>query len=336
MRLVQQVGGGVRKHRDARSAQCTLVGRKALAPAQQNAEVIVPAGPRAVLAAHGEALPDHLGNAAGNDGGVAVHVCAVDDVDLAHALIGRVLIAAHHKPLAVAVIDAAQPPGEEGLKQIVDARNDAGRTAEVRVQRQRGRQRRGLRVGLPALLLVHKDAGVGQSEAVDALLDVADKEQIVGLGPCQRKINRVLQCICVLVLVHQHGGVPCADRGAERCALVGLGQQQVQRQVLIIRVVQHLFGALGRKAAVGKCLGRPHQRGHQRRSAAAVCGELLRRAEQHVLLQARHLVLGTVPQLGRGGRTLVGILAALDAARAPPAGQDGVQRGQALVPVAFL
>ena len=54
--------------------------------------------------------------------------------------------------------------------------------------------------------------GSARSEAVDALLDVADKEQIVGLGPCQRKVDRVLQSVCVLVLVHQHGGVAGADR----------------------------------------------------------------------------------------------------------------------------
>ena len=334
MRFVQQIGGRVRKHRDARRAQCALVGGKALAAAKQDTKIIVFAGAHAILAAHGKAGLDHFGNAPGNGRRVAVHIRAVDDVDLAHTAVAAVL-AAHNKALAVAVLHAAQPLREEGLKQVVDALDDAGRTAEVCIQRQRGGLGHGLRIGLPLLLFAHKNTGIRQTEAVDALLDIADKEQVVGLGPGQRKVDGVLQSVCVLVLVHQYGGVAGADRAAERRALVVLGQQKIQRQVLIIGVVQYFFSALGRKAVVGEGLRRPHQRGHQGRGAAAVGSKLISCAEQRVLAQALHLLFGAVTQFGCRACGLVGVLAALDRPGPPPARKDRVQRGQALVPVAF-
>ena len=108
VRLVQEGCRGIRKHRDARRAQRPLIGGKALAAAQQNTEIIVPAGTHALLAAHSEAALHHFRNAAGDVLCLGLGVGTVHHVNLTHSLIGGVLVAAHHKALAVPIIDAAQ------------------------------------------------------------------------------------------------------------------------------------------------------------------------------------------------------------------------------------
>ena len=188
-------------------------------------------------------------------------------------------------------------------------------------------------MGLPLLLLAHKNAGVSQPEAVDALLDVADEEQVVPLRVRQREVDRVLQSVRVLIFVDQHSGVTPADCTAKRRAHVVFVDEQVEGQVFVIGVIQHLFGAFGRKATVGKVLRHPHQRSDQRRSAVAVGVKFRAGAKQRVLPQAFQLAFCAFSQLGRRRGGLVGILAALDAPGAAPACQRRVQRGKALVPV---
>ena len=336
MRLIKQIGGGIRKDRNARRAQRALIIGKALAAAQQDTEVFIPAGAHPLLAADGEAGFDHLGNAPGNDSGISCGIGPVNDIDLAQALIGGAFIPAHDKPLAVPIGYAAQSLREKHLKQIVDPLDHAGCAAEVRIQRQRGRAWGRLRVGLPLLLLAHKDTGVCQTEPVDALLDVAHEEKVVRFGAGQRKVDSVLQGVRVLILVHQHRRVAAADRAAQRCALVALIDEQIERQMLIIRVVQYLFSTFCGKAVVGKGLRYPHKSCHQRRSAAAVSGKFLSRAEQCVPAQAFKLLFCAVAQLGRSGSGLVCVLAALDAARRTPARQNQLKRRQAFVPIALL
>ena len=186
------------------------------------------------------------------------------------------------------------------------------------------------------LLLVHKHLRVGLAEAVDALLDVADEEEVVPLRSGQRKINGVLQGVGVLVLVYQNGGVAVADGAAQRRAPVVGCQQQVERQMFKIRVVQQFFFALGGKAGIGKLLRHPHQRGYQRRGAAAVGGIFLTRTQQKIGAQAFDLLFGAGAQLtGRKGAGIA-VLAALDAPGAPPGGVKLAQCGNGLVPIAFF
>ena len=126
MRLIKQIGGGIRKDRDARRAQRALIIGKALAAAQQDTEVLIPAGAHPLLAADGKAGFDHLGNAPGNDSSIPCGIGPVNDIDLAQALIGGAFIPAHNKPLAVPIGYAAQPLREKHLKQIVDPLDHAG------------------------------------------------------------------------------------------------------------------------------------------------------------------------------------------------------------------
>ena len=115
MRLVQQICRCIGKYRDARRAQGGFVDGKITAPAQEDAEIIISAGALRGLVAHGKALAYHRLDARRNGGGIPLGPCAVNNIDLTEtAIIGRFI--AHHKALAVAVRDAAQPLREEHLK----------------------------------------------------------------------------------------------------------------------------------------------------------------------------------------------------------------------------
>ena len=334
MGRVEQVGGGIGKDRYPGGAQRFLIKREVPAAAQQDAEVPVRTGAGAVLAAHGKALALHFGNALRNGRRIGRGVGAVQHADLAQAAV--LPRPADDQALAGAVGDAAERRGENGLKDVVDALDDRRGAAEVGVQRDRGRacerDLRRVRVGLPGRLLGGKNAGVGLAEAVDALLEVADEEEVIGRGRGERKINRVLQGVGVLVFIDKHRRIARADRGAQRRALPFRRLQQIEGEVLIVGIVEDFFLDLGGKKGLGKQAHRPHKRRHQRRGAAAVGREFGPRAQQEIALQFLGLFFGALAQLVGRKRRRVAVPPAFDRARAAPFLQQR-KRFQRAVPV---
>ena len=102
---------------------------------------------------------------------------------------------------------------------------------------------------------------------------------------------------------------------------------------IILMQVPKLFGG---KAGVGKLLRHPHQRGHQRRGAAAVGGIFLTRTQQKIGAQAFDLLFGAGTQLTGCTGAGIAVLAALDAPGAPPGGVKLAQCSNGLVPISFF
>ena len=85
-----------------------------------------------------------------------------------------------------------------------------------------------------------EDAGVGLTEAVDALLQIAHEEQIIPAGGGKAGIKGVLQGVRVLILVHHHGGVILPDALAQRGGLAVRVPQQAESLMLKITELQQL------------------------------------------------------------------------------------------------
>ena len=305
MRGVQQVSRHIGINRDIQRGQGSFIQRKIRTAAQQNTEIVILAGAgfAGFGVPHGVTIRHHLGNACSNGAGICRGIGFADHIQLAQAGVGFVF-SAHHKALAIAVINAAEPPGEKRFKKVVDPPDYIRRTAEVGIQRNGGRFRvryRGIgRVGLPRRLLAHKDGGVRLAETVNALLDIPHKKQVRSIRRGKGKVDGILQRVGILVFVHQHSRVPRADGAAQAGALVLRCQQQFQRHVLQVCIVQHFFCQFSFQQCAAVLLHCADQRSHKRGGAATVCLIVSCRAEQKVRSQGRYLFFGAVPQhIGR-------------------------------------
>ena len=85
--------------------------------------------------------------------------------------------------------------------------------------------------------MLQKDARVCQSEAIDALLHVADREKVFSFTGYRVK-NAVLHLVGVLILVHHDLAVARADEACKlrRCAV--LPDEKADRLVLLVGKVR--------------------------------------------------------------------------------------------------
>ena len=105
--------------------------------------------------------------------------------------------------------------------------------------------------------LFAEDAGVGLSEAIDALLQVAHEEEIIPGRRRQAPIQGVLQGVGVLIFVHHDGGVVLPDGLAQRGGGPVRTAQEPQSLMLEVAEFQQLPLLLfGREAGVEV----PHRR----------------------------------------------------------------------------
>ena len=103
--------------------------------------------------------------------------------------------------LGLAVVQSADARRHCQPKYIVCRLKDRRvRTEIVRKQDTARLTVRGLRIVRKAAVLFQKNAGVSQPEAVDGLLDVADKEEILPLSRDRRE-DRILHAVGVLIFV---------------------------------------------------------------------------------------------------------------------------------------
>src|SRR5690606_33296049 len=100
-------------------------------------------------------------------------------------------------------------------------------------------------------VLLLEDPGIGQAEAVDALLDVAHQNAVALalLGPAHQRDQPVLHGVDVLVLVDQDLDEPAAALRQRPAAGVG---QRLQGQALEIGEIEAAGGGFERAVAAGE------------------------------------------------------------------------------------
>ena len=243
-----QVLPGIGIYRDAPGGQCLHIGRELGACCQQDAAILVP------HRAGGTALPhrlpgrNQLRDALRDPACIGFGLVVRQKLHLYAALIfpGRTA----DQTLPVPVGGIAQFRGHELLKEIVDARHHLRRGAEVCIQRQQSVRARGVlrRAGTgfcarqqrPAVQLLPEDARLCLPEAVDALLQVAYKEEVIPRRGGKAAVKGILQGVRILIFVHHHGGVVLPDVLAQGGGRALRGAQQPQGKVLKIAEFQQL------------------------------------------------------------------------------------------------
>ena len=135
------------------------------------------------------------------------------------------------------VFELAELAGHDVAENMVRALEHLGTRAEVLPQQDAPRLFAWLRRFdvRPGLVFFQEDRRVGQTEAVDRLLHVADHEElspVVGKQPEER----VLTGVHVLILIDEHLRIAARKRGGEA---VGRVREQLEHQMLLIGEVAH-------------------------------------------------------------------------------------------------
>ena len=144
-----------------------------------------------------------------------------------------------------------------------------------------------------AAVFFQKDGGIGQSEAVDGLFDIAHGEEIF-LLPGNGGENTVLHLIGVLILVHHHLQVAPRHRAGQLRGLTVTIQQQTDGIVLLIGEIRGVAPQLLPAVGCGKPAAEIQQSLHSRGRAA----QILRHSGRGILQHRAgivHLLLAAVP-----------------------------------------
>ena len=248
VRCFHQVFARIRIHRDAPGRERFLISEEVAARRQQDAAILVLHRAGGAAVPHWFAVFHQFFNALGDPRRVGLSGVVGQEVRF-HAA-GVFAGCTAHQPLAVTVSRIAQLGCHELFKDKVDACHHLWGGAEVRIQRQQSVSacRTLLRAGAgsaagqrcPCVQLSPEDAGVGLTEAVDALLQVAHKEQVIPRRGSKAAVNGILQSVRVLIFVHHHGGIAVPDALAQRGAHAIRCAQQPQGLMLKIAEFQQL------------------------------------------------------------------------------------------------
>ena len=233
--------------------------------AQQDGDIAVLDGPHARPGRDGRAGGHKLADAPRDEGG------------LAGGLVGGVLLRQtqqQERGLRDGALIIVRAPDQRGVGVVVHiaerARHAQGEDRVGRVQdlaagaevlaQQDAARKRGIGLGKGAVFFV-EDAGVGQTEAVDRLLDVADEKEpapVVGHGA----EDRVLHGADVLILVDHDLVVALREAAGQRGRRAVFIQQEPGRQMLEIGVIQKRARALVARVQRVEAQRQAQQRAH--------------------------------------------------------------------------
>ena len=317
-------------------------GRAAARRAQQDHDVLRAAGAqRAVSAGDRIALvqqgPDPLCHEPGLCGELLHRAVffpgtlpGADEMELRVAVLpGRIVGCAEMQRLVLPVLHIAHVRREDIGKDEVGRVQDLPPGAEIL-----GEQDLALLpgaclfIGKEPGILLQKDGGVCQPEAVNALLYIAHRENILPIpGHCPE--NGVLYLIGVLVFIHQDLLVPLGYLPPKLCGGAVLPHQQPQGQMLLVGEVCRVEPELFRLVSPGELAGQAQQGLHGGRHGP------------HGLLPAHIQQLCDLLELGLAGLPhrlecddLRLVLAAFGGSQAGK--RNGIRRPAGLLPAAAL
>ena len=170
------------------------------------------------------------------------------------------IIHAKVQRLAVGVFQIAYGLTHDRRKQIVARIEHRRARAEVLPQHHAARcaVRHLIHIGKSTVFL-QENGRVRQTEAINTLFDITNKEQIALLLR-QRAENRVLHSVCVLIFVHRDLSILLTERARKRRGLRPV-VQQAHRKMLQIVEVRRIARALGIGKRLFKGIHHVDQRG---------------------------------------------------------------------------
>ena len=184
----------------------------------------------------------------------------------------------------VVIVQLAERAGHDIGKDVVGAFQHRAAGAEILPQEDAPRRTGcGLAEIRKARIFVEEDRGVGETEAVDRLLDVADEKEVIALARHGAE-DEILHLRHVLIFIDHNLGIPPRElvRKLRRCAV--LIREQLRRHVLKVGEVHKtappLFGGVGRAEVERQRQQRLHGRGRR-----VQVGKRLRGGDIDLLLQ---------------------------------------------------
>ena len=262
--------------------------------AHQDDDITGPDGPQSVAVRDLLLLPQHLRDARGDKlrlGRRAVRRRAVpgravvDGMQLHGRLTHVRECPVGAQRLGIAVDKAAGPLRHRQAENVIRCRQDFRMGTEI-IRKQDAARLSFCRFLRKRAVFFQKNGRVGQTEAVDGLLHVADKEHIAAL-PRDRGINCLLHAVRILIFVHENFGVAPGHLAGGRRRRAGAVRQQAKGKMLQIVVVEQVPSALFRRKARGKC-PRQGQQSAQRLRASAELPQRLVRLQRERLEPAPH------------------------------------------------
>ena len=297
LRCVQHVVRRIRARRNAAFTQRLLENRRLVfCRAQQDDKVLRAAGAQfsRLFVGHAEAALQHLPDAPGtvvrllSDGlrrVLIVRLC-LEQADL-RAVIIRAFRErrADMQRFAVSVIQIAQLFAHQGRKQEIDAVKHLWARTEVFGKHDTARRGIGdvLRIAVRQIFL-QKNRWIGETEAVNALFDIADHKDVFFLiADCAK--NRVLHRIGILVFVdHDFGKMHVVGQLGRRTVRIG---QQFDREVLEVVEIHDTAPQLLLLVGIHERLYRIAQRAHGGCHHVHIQPDFFLRHAQHTVHQLK-------------------------------------------------
>ena len=219
----------------------------------------------------------------------------VQQMELRAAAIGRHVIRAGTQHLILTIVQLAHFRGKDIRKDEVRRLQHLLARAEVaRKQQLRALMLSRLRKRRPGVVMLQKDARVGQTEAIDALLDVSDGEQVFSFTGYRVK-DAILHLVGILILIHHDLAVARAHSPRKLRRRAVFSDKQADGLVLLIGKVRRVAPALFLVIPAGKLSCQIDEREHRRRHCAQILRRLAGRCVKQ-LAKALDRRLAAVPQ----------------------------------------
>ena len=264
-----------RRHGDAvRFERGAVHGADAVGAAQQDDHVAIVRGALGAVFPHGRAAVDERADAPRNvvrlqrglfrRGRVVVRVRQLEHGELRPLAVVRVACSGAQAGRVV-IVQLAEGAGHDVGKDVVGAGQHRAAGAEILPQEDAPRRTgRGLAEIRKARVFVEEDRGVGEAEAVDRLLDVADEKEVAALAR-HRAEDEVLHLRHVLIFIDHDLGVAPRELTRQLRRRAVIVREQLRGHVLEVGEVHEaappLFGGVGRAEVQRQRQQRPHGRG---------------------------------------------------------------------------
>ena len=268
-------------------------GADAVGAAQQDDHIAVVCGARGTVFPHGRAAVDKRANALRDivclqrglfrRGCIVVRVRQLEHGELRQHIVAGVACSGA-QPRRIVIVQLTERARHDVGKDVVGRFQHRAARAEILPQEDAPRRTgRGLAEIRKARVFVEKDRRIGETKAVDRLLDVADEKEVAALARHGAE-DEILHLRHVLIFIDHDLGVPPRELARKLRRRAVVVREQLRGHVLEIGEVHKaappLFGGVGRAEVQRQRQQRLHGRGRR-----VQVGERLRGGDVDLFLQ---------------------------------------------------